>query len=135
MLLNKNTLAIGIIFLFILSAVTPIVFGYNVKTLNEKNKDDKKWTAAEIISTESTNNSRLVCLDIDQSENIHAVWLDWSNYSGSNGECNIYYKMKTPSGGWTTTEIVSTENTKASRSPALAVEPDGTVHVVLRWFR
>ena len=31
MLLNKNILAIGIVFLFILSVLTPITFGYNVK--------------------------------------------------------------------------------------------------------
>jgi hypothetical protein len=36
MLLNKNILAIGIVFLFIVSSVTPIVFGYNVRISNEK---------------------------------------------------------------------------------------------------
>ena len=34
--MSKNILAIGIVFLFFVSAVAPMTFGYNVKIQNEK---------------------------------------------------------------------------------------------------
>ena len=42
----KNTLAIGVVFLFIVSSVTPIVFGYDVEPINielDKLYDDLRF--------------------------------------------------------------------------------------------
>jgi hypothetical protein len=60
---------------------------------------------------------------------VHIAWSDLTDYGGSGGDQDIFYKRYMPSSGWTVTEVVSTESTYRSIDPSLAVGLDGTVHI------
>jgi len=91
------------------------------------------WTTTEVVTTESTNTSYEPSIALDSIGNAHVVWGDSTNYSGSGGEGDIFYKLRnTTSNTWTTTEVVSTESTAGSGEPSIAVDNNGNVHVV--WY-
>lgn len=87
------------------------------------------WSITEVVSMDSTEESRTPSLALDSSGTIHVAWRDDTNYGGSGTDKDIFYKCRDPTGVWSTTEIVSTESTEDSHSPSLDVESDGTVHV------
>ena len=90
------------------------------------------WSTTEVISTESTGDSNLGyerCIAADDSNTVHVVWQDNTNYDDSGADMDIFYKMKPDGESWGTTEVVSTESTLESIQMSLAVESDGTVHV------
>ncbi|MCG3254809.1 MAG: hypothetical protein KAU62_01910, partial [Candidatus Heimdallarchaeota archaeon] len=88
------------------------------------------WTTTEVVSTESTYDSYYPSLAIDSIGNIHIMWHDWTDYAGSGGDTDIFYKRwNIYSSSWTTTEVVSTESTNDSYYPSLDVDTLGNVHV------
>ncbi len=87
------------------------------------------WTTTEVVSTESTGNSYYPSLAVDPSGNIHVAWYDFTDYSGSGTDRDIFYKRYEVGVGWTVTEVVSTESTDISYNPWLAVDSAGDVHV------
>jgi len=50
------------------------------------------WTAAEVVSTESTGNSYEASLAVDSSQNVHVAWHDWTDYAGCGDDADIFYK-------------------------------------------
>jgi hypothetical protein len=88
------------------------------------------WTNTEVVSTESTGTSQCLWLAVDANGTVHIAWKDNTNYSNSGRDWDIFYKKKTKGGNWTKMEVVSTESTNTSGCPCLAVESNGTVHVV-----
>jgi len=91
---------------------------------------DGNWTSSEVVSTESYDSSRKSSLAVEPDGAVHVVWQDCTDYGDETG--GIFYKYKPFGGSWTMTEFVSTGFGPGSFAPSLAVEPDGTVHVV--WF-
>jgi len=87
------------------------------------------WSTTEVVSTDSTEESRNPSLALDSSGTIHVAWRDDTNYGGSGADKDIFYKCRDATGIWSTTEVVSTESTEDSYTPSLDVESDGTVHV------
>ncbi|RLI63593.1 MAG: hypothetical protein DRO67_05505, partial [Candidatus Asgardarchaeum californiense] len=87
------------------------------------------WTATELVSTESTNNSYWPSLAIGPNKSIHVAWFDDPGYGGFGNDRNILYKSKPYGGSWGSTELVSTESTGVSYRPSLAVGTDGVVHI------
>ncbi len=88
------------------------------------------WTTTEVVSTESTENSRLPSMAIDSEGNVHIAWNELTDYLSSGTDRDIFYKRWVASSStWTTTEVVSTESTADSTYPSLAVDSTGTVHI------
>ena len=88
------------------------------------------WSTTEAVSTESTNNSHNPTIILDNFGNIHLVWNDWSYYSQSGIDSDIFYKQwNATTRVWTTTEVVSTESTYDSFSPSIAVDNSGRIHI------
>jgi outer membrane protein assembly factor BamB len=140
MLLNKNILAIGIVFLFIVSSVTPIVIGYNVRITNEKEPQstssdsgpmDSAWSM-KCHDVRHTGCSPYSTAHIDGLEKWRFYTGDWIEESAAIGnDGTIYFgcfdsrlhalypegtlKWKYKTGGWIWT------------APAIA--EDGTVYV------
>jgi len=85
------------------------------------------WSTTEVVSTESTGWSVFPSLAVDSSGNVHVAWEDDTDYAGSGTDRDIFYKSRTSS--WSTTEVVSTESTKTSVSPSLAVDSSDRLHV------
>ncbi|MCE7749736.1 MAG: hypothetical protein GPJ51_15225, partial [Candidatus Heimdallarchaeota archaeon] len=70
-------------------------------------------------------------LAVDSFDNVHVVWEDFTDYTGSGSDCDIFYKLWNAStSSWITTEVVSTASTSASDYPSLAVDSFDNVHVV-----
>ena len=87
------------------------------------------WSTTEVVSTESTNYAWWPSLWVDGDYTVHVAWEDWTNYGGSGGDTDIFYKHKPSDGSWSTTEVVSTESTGFSEQVSLMVDVDGMVHV------
>jgi hypothetical protein len=90
------------------------------------------WSPTEIVSSVIYGlwEFDLPSLAVDASGTVHVVWSGDYLY---NGAYNVYYKYRTPGtgGSWiTNAEQVSQSGT--GRYPSLAVEDDGTVHVLFR---
>ena len=90
------------------------------------------WSITEVVSTESTEESREPSLAVDCNGIVHVAWCDYTNYGGSGTDKDIFYKFRDMTGLWSTTEIVSTESTDNSYGPSLDIENDGTVHIA--WY-
>ena len=90
------------------------------------------WSLTEVISTESTEESREPSISVDCTGMVHVAWCDYTDYGGSGADKDIFYKFRDMTGVWSTTEIVSTESTDNSYAPSLAIENDGTIHIA--WY-
>jgi hypothetical protein len=96
------------------------------------------WSLTEVVSTESVVASMESSLAVGPYGAVHVAWQDLTDYAGSGSDWDIFYKKKPAEvwqpagieGGWSTTEIVTTESFGfPSSRPSLAVGPFGTVHV------
>jgi ribosomal protein L31 len=90
------------------------------------------WTTTEVVSTESTNDSALPSLAVDDGGNVHIAWEDDTDYAGAGTDPDIFYKRWDAStSSWTTTEVVSTESTDNSGNYAIsiAVDVSGNIHI------
>ncbi len=88
------------------------------------------WTTTEVVSTESTDDSRSPTIVVDGSGNVHIAWRDETDYHGSGDDDDIFYKRwNAATATWTTTEVVSTESTDRSRDPTIAVDGSRNVHI------
>jgi len=50
------------------------------------------WTSTEVVSTESTGESRYPCLAVDLAGNVHIAWADYTEYAGCGSDPDIFYK-------------------------------------------
>jgi len=87
------------------------------------------WTVTEVVSTESTGESSRPCIVVDNGGSVHVAWYDDTDYGGSGGDTDVFYKKKPDGGSWSLTEVVSTESSGGSFYPSIAADSGGTVHV------
>ncbi|MHA1200786.1 MAG: hypothetical protein ACTSQF_15810, partial [Candidatus Heimdallarchaeaceae archaeon] len=89
------------------------------------------WTTTEVVSTESTANSEDPSLALDSSGNIHIAWMDFTDYTSSVSNWDVFYKKwDAIFSTWTTTQVLSTESTAQSIYPSLAIDSTDCVNVV-----
>ncbi|MFW9852745.1 MAG: hypothetical protein ACFFDS_07380 [Candidatus Thorarchaeota archaeon] len=99
--------------------------------INSLDRSSWIWNTTEVVSTESTADSRNPALYIDSADNIHVAWQDWSDYASSGTDMDVFYKRWNAStSSWTTTEVISAESTDESQSVSIFVDSTDTVHVV-----
>jgi len=88
------------------------------------------WTTTTVVSTESPGGSTISQIATDSHDNVHVVWQDYSNYTNSGIDSDIFYKMKNATTGtWTTTTVVSINSTVDSKSPNMVIDNHDNVHV------
>jgi ribosomal protein L31 len=93
------------------------------------------WTTTEVVSTESTSNCYYPTIAVDGSGNVHIAWADYTDYSSSGTDSDIFYKCwNATTAAWTTTEVVSTESTDDSSYPTIAMDGSGNVHIAWHDF-
>ena len=89
------------------------------------------WTETEVVSTESTAGSVYPSVIVDTLGNIHIAWFDTTDYLGSGGDQDIFYKRWSSSTAtWTTTEVISDDSTSNSNDPVLKVDGENNVHIM-----
>ncbi len=82
------------------------------------------WTTGQRL-TSNSGSSRNPAIAVDSTANLHLVWEDQTP-----GNWEIYYRKSTDGGtSWTTSQRL-TLNLGQSRSPAIAVDSTGDLHVV-----
>ncbi len=95
------------------------------------NSSTSSWTAIEVISPESTEQSIFTSLDVDIAGNVHVVWRDATDYASAGTDQDIFYKRWDASTStWGALEVVSTESTQNSGSPSIDADNKGNIHVV-----
>ncbi len=88
------------------------------------------WTAMEVVSTESTGYSGYPDITIDVGGDVHLVWEDQTVYNGSGTDVDIFHKLQNiTTSNWTVTEVLSTESTRFSTFPSIAIDSSGNIHV------
>lgn len=138
---KKNILIVLSILFIGFLVCTSSLHAINTKALidykniyNKTNSFDRSswvWSTTEVVSTESTADSRNPALFVDSADNIHVAWQDWTDYASSGTDMDVFYKRWNAStSSWTTTEVISAESTDESQSVSLFVDYKGTVHVV-----
>ena len=91
------------------------------------------WHTIEVVSTESNSHSYFPSLAIDDIDNIHVVWEDFSDYKNSGADRDIFYKrLDTLDNSWTVTEVVSRDSNLDSYEPSIDIDSSGNIHVVWR---
>jgi len=94
------------------------------------NASASSWTTTEVVSTESSAFSLSASLAVDATGNLHVAWQDQTDYAEAGTDTDIFYKCWNATiSSWTTTEVVSTDNTGGSLYPSLAVDAEGNVHI------
>ncbi len=102
------------------------------KIITFSDKSSSKLNDAELDSTEKTSVSMNPSIVVDSAGNIHIAWHDETDHKFTgDGLYDIFYKRwNSTSFTWTITELISTENNRASEYPSLAVDSVDNVHIV-----
>jgi len=88
------------------------------------------WSSTQLVSTESTADSRDGRMGIDSEYSLHVVWHDWTDYDGSNTDVDIFYKYYDSSlSSWTTTEVMSVFSVDTAALPDIVVDDSDTIHL------
>lgn len=89
------------------------------------------WTSIEWVSSESTQVLGGASIAIDESGNLHVLWIDATNINGSGADPDIFYRCRNAStSSWNPTEVVSINCTKKSGGAQIAIDGMGNIHAV-----
>lgn len=79
----------------------------------------------EVVSTESTEDSKYPSIYVDIMGNIHVVWQDSTNYSDAGTDLDIFYKKyDSETNSWGITQIISNESNEIDPEDAESAKPD-----------
>ncbi|MCE7743054.1 MAG: hypothetical protein GOP50_11450 [Candidatus Heimdallarchaeota archaeon] len=96
-------------------------------------KTSDTWTETELISTGSIDISGDPSIAVDDQGNVYIAWEDESDdFLSSDVDKDIFFRKWDKSTDiWSTTVLVSTENTasSASNNPSLDVDSEGNIHI------
>ena len=89
------------------------------------------WSSTQVVSEESTDNSRDGSMCIDSEDSIHVVWYDETDYLSSGFDLDIFYKdYDSSKSSWTPTEVLSVYADAPSALPIITVDDSDTLHLV-----
>jgi hypothetical protein len=89
------------------------------------------WSTTQLISSESTDESRNARMCVDAEDSLHVFWDDESDYDFSGTDFDIFYKMyDTSVSSWTTTEVISIYSNDWAALAIPAIDDKGTLHLV-----
>ena len=96
-----------------------------------KDKITGLWTITQLVSSGSTEDSWNPTLKVDELENIHIVWDDSTDLSGSGSDSDIFYRCwNATTSSWTSIDVLSTESTGSSKAPTINVDGTGNLYTV-----
>jgi len=113
-----------------LIAQTQVNTQNNAIIYSSTTKTNWDYTALELVSAESNENSRYPFIAVDSKSNIHVVWQDYTDLYGSGTDGAIFYKYwDEETQTWTPTQFISNQSGQAFY-PAIAVDNKDNLHVV-----
>ena len=87
------------------------------------------WGTLELVSQDTNASSVRPQVVVAPNGSVHVAWEQSGNVLSSDADIDIFYRMRNAD-GWGAMEVVSTESDWNSVDPAMAVGPNGSVHVV-----
>lgn len=94
-------------------------------------RNESGWTTTELVSDGSQNHSYNPDIAVDNSGNVHIVWMEEGDWLSSGADYDIYYrKYFVNTNVWSSVQLVSTESTSDSKYPSICTDSYGTAHVV-----
>lgn len=89
------------------------------------------WLEPEVVSKVSTMSSSQATINVDVKGDIHILWHDTVPYGGSGSDYDVLYINKDLSTNtWSSTAVVSSDNTGDSYYPELKTDEFGYLHVI-----
>jgi len=90
------------------------------------------WSEIEVVSSQSVSTSTYSTIVLDDFNNLHIVWHDYSDYSYAGLDGDIFYRRKDLlENTWITTNVVcSEENTGISQYPDIALDKTGYIYTI-----
>jgi hypothetical protein len=101
-----------------------------------RSKDDLNWgTFTAVLSTESNESSLHPDIEIDPQNNVHVAWQDEATFEVEDpttfgADIDIMYRELKATSFWENTQIVSTASNRHSERPNIAIDVEGTIHIV-----
>lgn len=91
----------------------------------------KNWSSTVTFSQGCTEDSQDPSIVADRFGNIHAVWHDYTNYSGSGTDADIFYRRwDNLTSSWSSIEVITTGSNSHSRYPKITVDKFGNAHLI-----
>ncbi len=88
------------------------------------------WGVAEVVSTESDDESSNPQICVADDGHIYVVWTDDSDYDFCGTDRDIFFKHKPIGEDWSTTVVLSWLSDQGSTFPSMICENNGRIHVV-----
>jgi hypothetical protein len=88
------------------------------------------WSSAQILFLEISCDCWTPSVITDANGTFHVMWSANTSYGGGNAAWNIYSRSKPRNGSWSPVELVYSDSGRISLYPRMALEQDGTIHVV-----
>lgn len=108
--------------LILVTALLGLFFAYHPLSINADTFSPENISNTPFGSASNVNPD----LEIDPQGNLHAIWMV-NNNEGSG--LHTYYSARPVGGAWSTPELISPLNV-STVSPSMAIENEGTIHVV-----
>jgi len=89
---------------------------------------NKKWSNIEVVSNDSTSNSKWTYLII-KNNTVHIAWSDSTNLSNSGNDYDIFYKFKNKDFNWSNTILASINSSRDSSWPSFDLDSNGIIHM------
>ncbi len=95
-----------------------------------KQRTSSGWGAVELVSTESSASSYIPSIVVDSNGVIHVSWEDLTDYLSCGGDSDIFYKYRSLSDVWSTSQVVSDSSTAQSTEVIIALAEQGSINFV-----
>ncbi len=92
-----------------------------------KQRTSSGWGAVELVSTESSGNSYIPWIVVDSNGVVHVSWEDLTDYLSCGGDSDIFYKYRSLSDVWSTSQVVSDSSTAQSTEAVIALGEQGSI--------
>ena len=90
------------------------------------------WSTTEVVSELCTANSDDVDLTVDNHDNVHIVWSDYTNILGAGTGKDIFYRMlDSDLTTWSSLKLISTETTSSGFYPTITSDIAG--NLIVTW--
>ncbi|MHA1198684.1 MAG: hypothetical protein ACTSQF_04955 [Candidatus Heimdallarchaeaceae archaeon] len=91
------------------------------------------WQPSQIIASCTHNMFAGIGITVDDSDNVHIVWGDDTDYQSAGIDFDIFYKFwNSTSMSWNETSVVSTESNLVSFMPVVKVDSHNNAHII--WY-
>ncbi len=92
-----------------------------------KQRTSSGWGAVELVSTESSAGSYIPWIVVDSNGVVHVSWEDLTDYLSCGGDSDIFYKYRSLSDVWSTSQVVSDSSTAQSTEATIALGEQGSI--------